>query len=447
MNPNLSTSFRTALKDELPKWVQEGIVPEATAQQLSARYQLDEIRKESSRLLAAVIFTLGGLLLGGGLISFVAANWDAVPVFAKVALLLITLLTFHLVGYWLWHQKGWSRLGHALVFTGSLVFGSNIGLMAQIFHVSGDWYNGFGAWALGSLVMAYAARSWITGMLALVTSVIWFQGILSDHPRMWMLIVPLAMAAAFLPLAWQLGSRVLYVATFAGVTITMCSLAAERYSDGRYVLVTMIVGGFVMWAVGEFHRVKKLRPEFGNPAAALGILILAGSAYVWSFHWWWEFHDWVTRSDDMPAMKYYWVIPTVVMAVIGLLLVARMMQQINASGSRKLLVFGISVASAILIACALIGGAQRGDVAVLTISVNLAALMIAAVAIAIGVMDERRIAFWAGTLFTVLLILSRFLEYDTSLLTKSAAFTICGVAMIAAGISYENHLRRKEGLV
>jgi hypothetical protein len=62
-------------------------------------------------------------------------------------------------------------------------------------------------------------------------------------------------------------------------------------------------------------------------------------------------------------------------------------------------------------------------------------------------MDERRIAFWAGTLFTVLLILSRFLEYDTSLLTKSAAFTICGVAMIAAGISYENHLRRKEGLV
>ena len=59
MNPNLSTSFRTALKDELPQWVQEGIVPEATAQRLSARYQLDEIRKESSRLLAAVIFTLG----------------------------------------------------------------------------------------------------------------------------------------------------------------------------------------------------------------------------------------------------------------------------------------------------------------------------------------------------------------------------------------------------
>lgn len=447
MNPNLSSSFRTVLKDELPQWVQEGIVPEATAQRLSARYQLDEIRKESSRLLAAVIFTLGGLLLGGGLISFVAANWEEIPTFVQVALLFITLLAFHLTGYWLWHQKGWSRLGHALVFTGSLAFGANIGLMAQIFHVSGDWYNGFGAWALGSLVMAYAARSWITGLLALVTSVTWFYGISSDHPSTWMIVVPLAMAAVFLPLAWQLGSRVLYVATFAGITFTLCSLAAERYSDGRYVLVTMIVGGFVLWAVGEFHRVKNMRPEFGNPAAALGILILAGSAYVWSFHWWWEFHDWATRSADAPAMKYYWAIPTVIIAIIGLLLVARMMREINASSSRKLLVFGISVASGILIACALIGGARRGDVAVLTISVNIAALIIAAVAIAIGVMDERRIAFWAGTLFTVLLILSRFLEYDTSLLTKSAAFTLCGVAMIAAGITYENHLRRKEAII
>ncbi len=447
MTPNKSSSFRAALKQELPAWVQEGIMTEDGAQRIATRYDLDNLSKESSNLLAAAIFTFGGLLLGGGLISFVAANWEEIPTFVQVAMLFITLLAFHLGGYWLWHQKGWSRLGHALVFTGCLVFGANIGLMAQIFHISGDWYNGFGAWALGSLVMAYGARSWITGLLALVTSVIWFQGISSDHPSTWMLIVPLAMAAVFLPLAWQLGSRVLYVATFAGITFTLCSLAAERHSDGRYVLMTMIVSGFVTWAVGEFHRVKKLRPEFGNPAAAFGLLILAGSAYVWSFHWWWEFHDWVTRSADAPALKYYWAIPTVVIAVIGLLLVARMMQELSASGSRKLLVFGISVASTILIACALIGGAKRGDVAMLTISVNIAALIIAAVAIAIGVLDERRMAFWAGTLFTVLLILSRFLEYETSLLTKSAAFTLCGVAMIGAGISYENHLRRKEAIV
>ncbi len=447
MTPNKSSSFRAALKQELPAWVQEGIMTEDGAQRIATRYDLDNLSKESSSLLAAAIFTFGGLLLGGGLISFVAANWEEIPAFVQVALLFITLLGFHLGGYWLWHQKGWSRLGHALVFTGCLVFGANIGLMAQIFHISGDWYNGFGAWALGALVMAYAARSWITGLLALVTSVIWFQGISSDHHGTWMIAMPLVSAAVFLSLAWQLGSRVLYVATFAGVTFTLCSLAADKHDTGLYVLVTMIVSGFVMWVVGEFHRVKHLRPEFGNPLAALGILILAGSAYVWSFHWWWEFRNWLEGSGYVSDAKFYWAIPTIVLAIIGLLLVARMMQEINASGSRKLLVFGISLASAILIACALIGGAHRGNVAALTISVNIAALIIAAVAIAIGVLDERRMAFWAGTLFTVLLILSRFLEYETSLLTKSAAFMLCGVAMIGAGISYENHLRPKEAIV
>jgi uncharacterized membrane protein len=446
MNPNKSSSFRAALKQELPAWLQEGLVTEEVAQRLATRYDLDTLSKESSSLLAAVIFTLGGLLLGGGLISFVAANWEEIPTLAKVALLLILLLAFHLAGYWLWHQKNWPRLGHALVFTGSLVFGANIGLMAQIFHVSGKWYGAFGAWALGSLVMAYAARSWITGVLALVTAVTWFQGISHAHPSAWMMVVPLLIAAVFLSLAWQLRSRVLYVASFAGLTFVLCSFAAERYSSGKYVLATMIVGGFAAWAAGEYHRVKNLRAEFGHPTAALGILILGGSAYIWSFHWWWRHRDWAT-SGDANAPNFYWAIPTVIVALIGLALMVLMLQQRDASGARKLLVFGISAASAILILCALIGGANRGDQALLTISVNIAAFIIAAVAIAVGVMDERRLAFWTGTLFTVLLIISRFLEYETSLLTKSAAFTLCGVAMIAAGIAYENHLRRKEAVV
>ena len=446
MQPNVSSTFRATLKAELPQWVQQGIVTDENAERLVTIYELNELRKESSSLLVAVIFTLGGLLLGGGLLSFVAANWEDIPTLAKVVLLMSLLLAFHFAGYWLWHKKNWPRLGHALVFTGSLVFGANIGLMAQIFHVSGEWYGAFGAWALGSLVMAYAARSWITGLLALVTALIWFQGISQAHLSRWMMVVPLIMAALFLLLAWQLRSRVLYVATYAGLTWMLCSLASERYSSGKYALATMIVGGFVAWAAGEFHRVKNLRPEFGNPTAALGILILGGSAYIWSFHWWWEFREWVARSGEVPPLKFYWAIPAVIVALVGLALVVLMMQH-NASGSRKLLVIGIGVASAILILCALIGGANRGDMALLTISVNFAAFVIAAVAIAVGVMDERRLAFWAGTLFTVLLIISRFLEYETSLLTKSAAFTICGVAMIAAGIAYENHLRRKEALI
>lgn len=443
MTANPSSSFRATLRQEIPVWLQEGIVTEEAAQRLAARYELNKLSQESSGLLAAVIFTIGGLLLGGGLLSFVAANWEEIPTFAKVAFLLSLLLAFHGVGYWLWHHKNWSRLGHALVFTGSLAFGANIGLMAQIFHVSGEWYGAFGAWALGSLVMAYAARSWITGLLALVNAVIWFLGISHALHSFWMSVVPLLIAALFLPLAWQLRSRVLYAATFVGFTISLCSIAEQQYSSAKYFLMTLVICGFLAWAAGEFHRVKKIRSEFGNPLAGLGIVTLGGIAYIWSFHEWWRTDGWLNRAVAQRP-TFYWLLPTGIAVLIGLALIVTMLQEINALPTRRLLAIGITLASGILVVCALLGIMHRGDQILLTLVVNVAALIIAAVAIAIGVMDERRAAFWTGTVFVVVLILSRFLEYETSLLLKSAAFMICGFTMIAAGIAFEKHLRQKE---
>ena len=66
VSPNRSAKFRAALKAELPAWVQDGLLSAESAEQLNQRYQLDKLEKESSRLLAAVLFTLGSLLLGGG---------------------------------------------------------------------------------------------------------------------------------------------------------------------------------------------------------------------------------------------------------------------------------------------------------------------------------------------------------------------------------------------
>ena len=228
-NQNLSTKFRAALRNELPVWIQKGIISEQTAKQLSTAYQLDNLKYESTRLLSAVIFTIGGVLLGGGVISFVAANWEAIPTPIKLALLFLALISFHAVGFWLWHTHNWRRLGHALVFCGCLVFGANIGLVAQIFHISGNWYGGFGAWALGSLVMAWAVRSWIIGVLALVTSFIWFIGFQSDHEQS-ASFYPLITAVSLLLLAWIIRSRVLYAGTLLGIITAACVLAGYQGS-------------------------------------------------------------------------------------------------------------------------------------------------------------------------------------------------------------------------
>jgi uncharacterized membrane protein len=420
------------LRNELAIWIQKGIVTQETAKQLSSAYELENLRHESTRLLSAVIFTIGGLLLGGGLISFVAANWEVIPTAIKLALLFSALLVLHTVGFWLWHLKNWRRLGHALIFCGCLVFGANIGLVAQIFHISSDWYGGFGAWALGSLVMAWAIRSWIIGVLALGTSFIWFLGFQSDHEQA-ALAYPLIVALALLPLAWIIRSRVLYAGTVLGMILAACVLAGYQGS-GRQLLFTMAAGGVFMWTLGELHRASKWRMEFANITRALALGLMALISYVWSFHFLWD-------VSVFGPMRSLWAFLFLLLSIVFSVLIWRSARQ-----TQLLLTAGVLLVGGILCASALLSGpsanVSSGEF-LFTVTTNFAALILAAIIIAVGLIDERRLAFWLGSLYLVLLVLSRFLEYETSLLVKSAAFLACGVTVIIAGISYEKYLRRR----
>jgi uncharacterized membrane protein len=429
---NMSTRFRAALRNELPLWIQKGLVSEEAAKQLSSAYQLESLKHESTRLLSAVIFTIGSLLLGGGLISFVAANWEVIPTPIKLALLFAALLSFHAVGFWLWHSKNWRRLGHALIFCGCLVFGANIGLVAQIFHISSNWYGGFGAWALGSLVMAWAVRSWIIGVLVLGTSFIWFIGFQSDNHEQAASVYPFILAVSLLPLAWLIRSRVLYAGALLGIITAACVLAGY-HGSGRQLLFTMAAGGMFMWTLGELHRTSERRMEFANIMAGLGLSLLAVTAYVWSFHDLWD-------ASVFGPMRSSWAILFLALSVGFFLFIWQREGQ-----TRLLLTTGVLVVGGILCASSFLSGAGANisDAQFLfTFTTNLAALILGAIIIAVSLINERRLTFWLGSLYLVLLVLSRFLEYETSLLVKSAAFLACGVAVILAGISYEKYVRR-----
>jgi uncharacterized membrane protein len=431
---NRSVKFRAALKREIPAWTEQGILAEDNAGRLRSIYELDDLGKESSRLLSAALFTLGGMMVGGGVISFVAAHWNEISRGPKVVLLFAALLVFHTAGYWLRHRSGWPRLGHALIFCGCLVFGANIGLLAQTYQVSGSWYGMFGVWALGSLAMAWAARSWITGLLVIVTSFTWFAGFADDFHERLAIVYPPLLAAALLPLAWAIRSRALYTLTYLGLICSLPMLAYARFSNDRYALTAFAAGGFVAWAAGEFHRATGIRKEFGNPAANLGLAALAIAAYIWSFHWVWQ--EWRYYAE---SRRLYWLILAGVAIAIGAATLAKAWQRMDDSQKRS----ATGVVAASLLLCLSPPLIRFGETWP-TVVVNAAALVIAATLIGKGIVEERRLAFWAGSLFVATLIVSRFFEYESSLLLKSAAFIVCGAVTMIAGVAYEKFLHRRE---
>jgi len=430
---NRSAKFRAALKREIPEWMEQGILTEDKAEHLRSLYELDNLGKESSRLLAAVLFTIGSLLVGGGVISFVAAHWDEISRGPKVVLLFAALLVFHIAGYWLRYRSAWPQLGHALIFCGCLVFGASIGLLAQIYQVSGNGYGMFGVWALGSLAMAWAVRSWIIGLLVIVTSFAWFFGFAEDYHERLATVYPPLLAATLLPLAWTIRSRTLYTLTFLGFICASLSLASVQLDADRYSLIAIAASGFVAWAAGVFHRATGIRAEFGNPVANLGIATLAASAYFGSFHEVWECGGCVSPN------RVHWLIPVGFALAIGVALIVRAWPRMNDSQRRWV----SSGALAFVLIC-LATVFNRFSDALPTVVVNLAALVIAGVCISKGVVEERRLTFWAGSLFVATLVVSRFFEYESSLLLKSAAFIGCGIVTMLAGVAYEKFLHRRE---
>jgi uncharacterized membrane protein len=432
---NRSVKFRAALKREIPAWTDQGILTGDAAERLRSLYDIDDLGKESSRLLAAALFTFGSLLVGGGVITFVAAHWNEISREPKVILLFAALLVFYISGYWLRYRSEWSRLGHALIFCGCLVFGANIGLIAQAYQINGEGYTAFGVWALGSLAMAWAARSWVTGLLVIVTSFVWFFGFATDYHERLATIYPPLLAAALLPLAWTIRSRQLYTLTFLAFIGASLTLALVQLETSRYSLIAIAAGGFVAWAVGSFHRASGIKAEFGNPVANLGIATMAASAYFWSFHEVWKW------GPDVRPNRYYWLIPTGLALAIGATLLARTWSRMD--GAQRRYVSGAALAFVLFCLAVVfdISGA-----ALPTVVINLAALVIAGVCIDKGMGEARRMMFWTGALFVATLIVTRFFEYESSLLLKSAAFIGCGAVTMIAGVAYEKFLRGREAV-
>jgi hypothetical protein len=98
-----------------------------------------------------------------------------------------------------------------------------------------------------------------------------------------------------------------------------------------------------------------------------------------------------------------------------------------------------------LAACVLVTvGIAAGHHVVLAVMANLALVGIAGGLLWDAVAVGQRREFWLGLGLLSLVLVSRFLEWDTHLMVKSAVFVLCGIAVIVGGSRFEKHLKGRQ---
>ncbi|HEG43115.1 MAG TPA: DUF2157 domain-containing protein [Phycisphaerales bacterium] len=274
--------FRKQLKGELPTLRSDGLINDDQSEAISRYYGLDGLAGEAMSKLLMVIYLVGVTLVGVGVISFVAYHWSGIDKVPKIALIFAAMLASHGAGFYLWQVSGKSvKLGHALIVLGTLIFGANIGLMAQIFHIKGQWNSMFLMWAVGATLMAYAVGSVPNAVIAIVTSFVWFVGQHDwwyNSESLWW--YPLAVVAVFGGFAYWRRSAFLFGLTVVCVGISLPMTLAE----GAFgVFEGMLIAGAFSFVCGVVCRKSERVANFMPPGVVFGVGIVAFALYLCSF--------------------------------------------------------------------------------------------------------------------------------------------------------------------
>ncbi|MBT2727216.1 DUF2157 domain-containing protein [Bacillus sp. ISL-75] len=122
--------------------------------------EIDEIYEVQRLSFTKTLLYVGSILIGAGVLSFIASNWDEIGKIAKLLLIIVLFVASNLAGFKM--EMNYPKTSKSLYYVGVLVFGAGIFLVEQMFHLGTNSQNAFLWWSLGILPLAWVLRDkWI----------------------------------------------------------------------------------------------------------------------------------------------------------------------------------------------------------------------------------------------------------------------------------------------
>ena len=457
----VSQRFRQQLRKEVEQWHAEGLIDTSVLEQLAQRYQFDALETDNQNRFVMILLGLGAILLGLGIITFIAANWQGWSREVRVGLLLILFLMVNIAGFLGWRswQEKWQRLGKALLLLGALMLGANLALMSQMFHQTGAVYELYLLWGTGVLAMAYGLQfTWLAILAIVLVGMGYWWGFptlfnvnqIGEWPRL-MPYMPLLATGLFVPLAkiCQSGWVLLWaiVAIVSSFEATMMQEFAGMSRDspllaGGLVIAAVSLPPLLLWGYDAGTVATRLNST--KITRRLSILFLAGVCYWFSFY-----SIWIEFSLIEPINTNIHYSPVLLQVFLFGALTIYHWWQLGKSPNApwrltvtSTLVAVTSVVTGLVASWAMVATASSDYALIATAIYNVILFLLAIALVRQGLNQGARLNFWAGLGLLTLQIFSRMLEYQTGLIFKSIILVSCGFAIVIAGLWFERYWRK-----
>jgi uncharacterized membrane protein len=279
-------SFEQRIAAEAQSWADEGLVSPEQADAIAARYVDTERVRRRDRFVQTLAF-VGAIGIGLGVILFFAANWDAIPRFTRLAVLVAGIVALYVGGDRLSRSR--PRIGHALLLLGCLLFGASLFLVGQMFNVSPHDSIAFLLWTAAAAAGAVILRSEAFAALAAITFGAWIVYELADADAGEALVVALPVYGVALyaggtrfglEVLRRLGAAtvfaLLFPLTFGDVADEVADAAAGSTAVGA--IVALAAAAVALAAALALMRGRATAPW--EAGACVGVVALLGVATV-----------------------------------------------------------------------------------------------------------------------------------------------------------------------
>ncbi len=401
MNPRTDADylFVARLREELKAWLRDGTITAEQAEAVLARYPDYPPGYKASRRrkgLVTGLSILGGILIGLGVITFFAANWDDISRGVKLASVIAGMLLSYGAGYALWQRSGPTAYAVALVLLGCIIYGAGVHLIGQIYHIPVDHPNLSLFWLMGLAPLAYVTRSRPVMFLAVVL----FLAAVALRQQDWLE----AIGGSNDALAWS----VLYIA----------------------------LGAF-LYAVGNAKRQFVEWDSLGGLFQALGLITAFAALYLLTFH---DLFD--NAGSISGASLGYWALALGASAVaIGV--TAGIVWQRARQGEQVTAELAEAGAIAVLLAAAHVAALVTVDWDPLyPIAFNALFALSALGLMASGYLRDHEGRVNLSIALIAIYVITRYFEYSIALLDISLLFFGAGIILLVGGYLLDRGRRR-----
>jgi len=264
----LQTIYLKRLRQDLEKWVERGWVTPENAQSILA----DAGGGVGTRHVPQILAIMGAVLVGFAVMSFVAANWADIPKIIRLLMIFSALWVAWGAAYFA-DRTGHKGYAEAAVVAGLALFGANIMLIGQIYHVTSSTPEWVLVWCMVALAAAWALPSRAALAISFLLVILWSAWALDQHEKIsWFFFVPWSLATWLtMRMSWRAGLHLalLTLWVWAGISADALQGIIGGYAGSLVAIFALIA--LVQWTLGL--RLSSTSIRFGSLLENYGMVI------------------------------------------------------------------------------------------------------------------------------------------------------------------------------